>query len=167
MDSTQIKPRARLRWQAVRSLLRDFIFACVLLGFHAPPCDARAPGSTGVIHGQSTANLDMAEAMRRIGQLDRGRHLLSSVGSPLEHDISFFYYGVFREVFTHFSDTNMSDFTLRPVNGTCSTGSDLPASVTDCATQNQLCCFNASISQVRQRLTACKSRNRGCGVCNL
>ena len=150
----------------MRSLPRSFVFACVLLCFHASLYDARAPGCGSTKIVQSTANpaVDMAEAKH--GRLDRGRQLLSSVESPLEQDISFFYYGVFREVFTHFSDTNMSDFTLRPVNGTCSTGSDLPASVTDCATQNQLCCFNASISQVRQCLTACKSKQRDCVVSN-
>lgn len=77
------------------------------------------------------------------------RHLLDTVDPQLNQDVNYSYYGIFHESFNHFADSNLVDYTLLPLNGSCSSGAILPAAVTDCAAQHNCCCFNASNFQVR------------------
>ena len=102
------------------------------------------------------------QAIHGTDQSGYRRHLMDSGGSQtdqntsryatpsqLDQDVVYSYYGVFRQTFNHFANTNLSNYTLLPINGTCSSGAALPMPVTDCVANNRMCCYNATRVQVR------------------
>lgn len=90
----------------------------------------------------------MADTGARVSSTAHGRLLLDSATSQLAQNASDLYSGVFREAFIQFPHTDLGDYTLQPMSGSCSTGAELPAEVTDCAAKHRICCFNVSTDQV-------------------
>ena len=82
-------------------------------------------------------------------QTDQNTSRSYATPSQLDQDVVYSYYGVFRQTFNHFANTNLSNYTLLPINGTCSSGAALPMPVTDCVANNRMCCYNATRVQVR------------------
>ena len=89
-----------------------------------------------------------AAAVQKQGHPEvRGRQLLASAVS--QQNISYLLYGTFQQEFVYFANTTLSGYDLPPVAGKCSMDTTLDPAVANCASRNQLCCFDASYSQVR------------------
>lgn len=144
--------------------------ACLAILWLHPFCTTVACSrlySQGIVHREAAFELaGTLQAIHGTDQSGYGRHLLNSGGSQtdqntgrsyatpssqLDQDVIFSYYGVFRQTFNHFANTNLSNYTLLPINGTCSSGAALPMPVTDCVANNRICCYNATRVQVRCR----------------
>ena len=77
------------------------------------------------------------------------RLLLTPSSSELVQNVSYTYYGTFREEFEYFANTALVDHNLQSVEGKCSIDPSLHPAVAQCAGIHQLCCFNASEVQVQ------------------
>ena len=78
------------------------------------------------------------------------RHMLASSKSQLEQIVNYTFSDVFPEEFNYFVNSDLSGYTLPPVQGKCSLDPALNPAVADCAAANQLCCFNATDIKVGQ-----------------
>lgn len=89
-----------------------------------------------------------AAAVRNLGHPEvHGRQLLASALS--EQNVSYLLFGAFQQELVYFANTTLSGYDLPPVDGKCSIDATLNPAVAACAERHQLCCFDASSSQVR------------------
>lgn len=86
------------------------------------------------------------------GTTNLRRRLLDTIPSQLAQNVTYSYShgdGYFYETFVHFASSDLKNYTLLPVNGSCSTNATLPANVMQCAAEHQKCCHDGSTDQVR------------------